>query len=302
VSRPALISTAEGTSTHSFASTDWALFAGISLVWGASFLFIKNALHSFGPGTLALFRVGLGAATLALVPAARHARIDRADRPRFVLLGFIWMTVPLVMFPIAERWVSSAVAGMLNGANPLVTAVVASVLLQRRPGRSQLLGLAVGFVGIVLVALPSLQEGANEVRGVLCIVVALLGYGFSSNISVPLTQKYGSLVVQLRVQALGVVFSLPYGVYGLVHEVHVTRTAVLSMLGLGVLGTGLAFVLAGLLMARVGATRAMVFTYVIPVVSIVLGVVFLHEHVHALAYVGAGFVLAGAFLTTRAGH
>ena len=302
MSRPALLSTAEGTSTGAFAAADWALLFAIAGVWGTSFLFIKNGLQSFGPGTLAMLRVGLGASTLALMPAARRTRIDRHDLPRVALLGLIWMAIPFVMFPIAERWVTSAVAGMLNGGAPLLTAVVAGVLLRRRPGRNQVLGLSVGFVGIVLVALPSLREGANEVRGVLCILVALVCYGLSSNLSVPLSQKYGSLAVQLRVQGFGLLFSLPYGLYGLTQPVHLTWTAVLSMLGLGVLGTGLAFVMAGRLFARVGPTRAMVFTYLMPIVSIVLGVVFLHEHVHGLAYIGAAFVLAGAYLATRAGR
>ena len=302
MSRPALLTTAEGTSDAAFGPTDWGLLALVSLIWGSSFVFIKNGLESFGPGTVAMLRVGLGAVTLSSIPAARRARIDRADLPRMALLSLIWMAIPQVMFPIAERWVSSAVAGILNGGLPVITAIVAASLLRRRPGSSQLVGLAIGLTGILLVALPSLRQGSNEVRGVLCIVVALVGYGLSANLSVPLTQKYGSLVMQLRLQAFAFVLSLPYGVYGLAHHVHLTWSAVLSMLALGIFGTGLAFVMAGQLIARVGATRAVVFTYLIPIVSIVLGVVFLREHVAALAYLGAGLVLAGAFLAARAGR
>jgi drug/metabolite transporter (DMT)-like permease len=301
MSRSSLITTAEGSTTGAFTSQDWGVLAVVSVVWGSSFLFIANGLESFHPATIGLLRITLGMVTLRLVPAARRVHIDRADRTRLMLLGALWMAAPFTLYPLAEQWVSSSVAGMLNGGMPLLVAVVASLMLRRRPGRSQLIGLCIGFAGIVAIGLPSLRESSAQGKGIAMIVGALLCYSISINLAVPMTQKYGSLAVQLRVQTYGVVFAAPYGIYGLRH-VHPKVGAVLSILALGVLGTGLAFVLAGRLMARVGATRGSVFTYVMPVVALALGVWFRNESVHGLAIAGCAFVLLGAFITSRAGR
>ena len=71
----------------------------------------------------------------------------------------------MTMFPIAEQWISSGVTGMLNGALPLFSAITAAILLRRSPARAQLVGLSVGFVGVVLVSLPSMQGGARTASG-----------------------------------------------------------------------------------------------------------------------------------------
>jgi drug/metabolite transporter (DMT)-like permease len=298
--RPSLLTTAEGTSAGAFGASEWGLVAAISVIWGASFLFIANGLDSFGPFTVGFFRVGLGALTLNVMAATRRRRIDREDWPRLLLLAVVWMAIPLTLFPIAEQWVSSSLAGMLNGGMPIVSAALAAVLLRRRPGRRPTIGLLVGFAGIVLVGLPSLGEGASEVRGVLLIGVALLCYGVAANVTVPLSQKYGALVTQARTQALGALLTLPGGLWGLTQKHDVELVPVLSILALGIGGTGLAFVLAGRLIGRVGATRGPIFTYFIPLVSIVLGVTFRDDRLHALSFVGLVLVLSGAWTASRA--
>ncbi len=105
---------------------DWVRLALPGLVWGTSFYFIAEGLKSFPAAMITPMRVGFGALTLGLFPAARRARIDRADLPRVLLLGVIWMAIPLSIFPFAEQHVSSSVTGMLNGATPLFVAVVAA--------------------------------------------------------------------------------------------------------------------------------------------------------------------------------
>jgi drug/metabolite transporter (DMT)-like permease len=299
-SRPSLLATTEGTSVGAFGSAEWGLVLAISLIWGASFLFIANGLDSFGPYTVGFFRVALGALTLNALPATRRRRIDREDWPRVCLLAVVWMAIPLTVFPIAEQWVSSSLAGMLNGGMPIVSATFAATLLHRRPGRRQTVGLLVGFAGIVLVGLPSLGNGASEVRGVLLIGVALLCYGVASNVTVPLSQKYGALVTQARTQGLGALLTMPGGLWGLTQKHDVKLVPVLSILALGIGGTGLAFVLAGRLIGRVGATRGPIFTYFIPIVSIALGVVFRDDRLYALSLVGLVLVLSGAWTASRA--
>lgn len=138
---------------NAFGATEWGLLSGIALIWGSSFFFIAIGLESFRPGVVTLARVGLGAATLALIPRAR-ASIDRGDLGRVALLGIIWIGIPLIIFPIAQQWIDSSVAGMLNGAVPVSSAVFATLLLRKLPGWRQLLGIGIGFLGILAISAP----------------------------------------------------------------------------------------------------------------------------------------------------
>jgi drug/metabolite transporter (DMT)-like permease len=293
--------TAEGRSAAAFEPFDWALIAVASTVWGASFLLIAEGLESLEPGVVAFGRLSCGFLALALIPKARRTRIEPGDRPRVVLLGLVWLAIPMVLFPIAEQWVSSAVAGMLNGAVPLVAAVIASVLLRRAPGRHQIAGLIVGFLGVIAISLPSMQGGSRTALGASLVLVAVVSYGFAGNFLVPLQQRYGSLPVIWRAQMAGLVFTAPYALIGL-PDSSLEWKPVAAVVVLGALGTGLAFVAAGTLFGRVGATRGSVIGYLITVVALALGLVFRDEHVAALAIAGLPVVLVGAWLTSRAGR
>ena len=219
------------------------------------------------------------------------------------MLGVTWMAFPLAMFPIAEQWISSSVAGMLNGAMPILTAGVATVLLRRLPGRNQRIGIAVGCVGVVAIAVPTWAGGSRLALGVVLVLAALCGYAISANLSVPLTQRYGSLPTQRAVQTRGLLYIAPFGLWGLVRETHLAWRPVVAVAVLGIVGTGVAFMLAGRLLARVGATRAgAIFTYLMPVVSILLGVTIRGEQVAPLAVGGTALVLAGAVICARAGR
>ena len=296
-----LPATAEGRSAAAFEPFDWVLVAVTSAVWGASFLLIAEGLESLEPGLVAFGRLAFGFLALSLVPRARRTKIDPVDRPRLVVLGFVWLAVPMVLFPIAEQWLSSAVAGMLNGAVPLVAAVIASLFLRRMPGRNQIAGLLVGFIGVVVISLPSLQAGSRTALGVSLVLLAVLSYGFAGNFMVPLQQRYGSLPVVWRAQLAGLVFTAPYALIGVPDSSFAWRS-VGAVVVLGALGTGLAFVAAGTLFGRVGATRGSVIGYLIPVVALVLGVLVRDEDVAALAVSGLVLVLGGAWLTSRAGR
>jgi len=296
-----LPATAEGTSAAPFEPLDWALVVLSSVIWGASYLLIAEGLESMEPGVVAWLRIAFGFAALAVLPATHRTRIDRADLPRIALVGVVWLTIPMTLFPVAEQWVSSSVAGMLNGALPLFSAAISAFLLRRAPGRNQIAGIAVGFLGVVAISLPSMQGGSKTALGAGLVIVAMVSYGFAGNLMVPLQQRYGSIAVIWRAQAIGLVLTAPYALTG-VGGSSLALKPLGAVLLLGVLGTGVAFVAAGTLMGRVGATRGSVVAYCIPVVALALGVLLRDEHVEAIAVVGLGLVLVGASLTSRAGR
>jgi drug/metabolite transporter (DMT)-like permease len=294
---PRILSTAHGTSRHAFGASDWVRFLGIGLIWGASFMFIAEALEAFEPGLITWGRIVLGAAILWLIPAARRP-IGREDLPRVVAMSVLWVAVPFTIFPIAQQHVASAVAGMLNGGVPLVAAAIGAALLRALPGRTQLLGLAIGFAGIVLISLPELGEGESRALGVGLIVVSDLCYGLALVIAAPVQQRYGALPVIARMLAFAAVWTAPFGLAS-IEGSSLSWSAVGSIASLGVLGTGLAFVLMVGLVGHVGSTRASFATYLIPVVATILGVVVRDERVAAAAFVGVACVIAGAILASR---
>lgn len=292
-----LPSTASGTNREAFGGTEWGLLAAVALIWGSSFLFMAIGLESFRPGVITLARVGLGAITLALVPRAR-ASVGREDLPRTIVLGVIWIGIPLSIFPIAQQWIDSSVAGMLNGAVPITSAIFATVLLRRLPGWRQIIGIAIGFVGVVAISVPEIVDSSSTALGALLVICAIVLYGLSTNVAVPLQQKYGALPVLLRAQLAALVIVVPYGLLE-VRGSTWSWSAALAMIPLGVLGTALAFVFMATLVGRVGGPRGAIAIYFVPVVAIVLGVAFRDETIAPLAAMGVVLVLVGAWAASR---
>ncbi len=299
-----VLSTSVGTHLGAFGRVEWALLAGTAVIWGSSFLLMEIGLRSLQPAVVSLCRVGLGAATLALLPQARRGRVERRDLAAVAVLGVAWMGIPLLLFPLAQQWIDSSVAGMINGAMPLTVAAWAAVLLHRRPGPTQAVGLLVGFLGVTAIALPQLPVGAladgtaATALGTGLVLTAMVLYGLAANLAVPLQQRYGALAVLLRAELAALVVIAPFGLASLGASTF-TWEAVAAMLPLGILGTALGFVLMTTLVGRVGGPRGSIATYFVPVVAMLLGVVALGEVVHPAALVGLALVLVGAWITSR---
>lgn len=292
-----ILSTSHGTNRQAFQLADWGIFASLGLIWGGSFLFMAIGLDAFRPGVVTLLRLGLGSLILVLIPGPKIS-IDRSDWPRLIVIAAIWMAIPLTLFPIAQQWIDSSVAGMLNGLTPLVAALVASILLRELPVMRQAFGLIAGLIGILMISLPSAGQSSSGALGVVLVVIASSLYGISLNLVTPLQQKYGSLQVMKRMAPVATLMVLPLGVAHLPGSEWST-SSFLAVAVVGVLGTGLAFVLAGILAGRVGGPRTSTVTYLIPVVALILGVVFRNEQVAAIAVVGTGLVILGAGMSSR---
>lgn len=284
-----------------FTATDWALLAAVALMWGSSFLLIEIALADLDPATIAWLRIVLGALTLGLVPAARR-RIARSDLAWVALLGLVWMALPFSLFAFAQRSITSSLAGMINGAAPLFTVLVATLWTRRSPTPRQLVGFLLGFGGVVAINLPGLTGAGEAGDGVLLGAAMVLGatvcYGLAFNLAEPLERRNGVLPVIWRAQVAAAVLTAPTGLSGATRS-DLGWASLGAMLLLGALSTGLAFALFTTLVSRVGAARGSVTVYFIPVVAIAVGVVVLAESVTAWALAGTALVLLGAFLSTR---
>jgi drug/metabolite transporter (DMT)-like permease len=279
---------------------EWLLVVVPGVIWGASFLFIAEGLQAVAPMGVTFVRIAVGFVTLSLVPSARRP-IVRGDRLKTALLGILWLAFPLSMFPLAEQHVSSALAGMLNGATPLFAALVASVLARRAPSRRVAAGLAIGFAGAALIALPSLSSAnatdrvTGQTPGILMILMALVSYAFAYSLARPLQQRNGALPVIWRALAVALALTAPLGAPALA-SAQWTGRSVVSLLALGALGTGVAYAMLATAAGRMDATRASANNFIIPVVSLLLGITIRHEQVSSVAIVGAGICLTGAWV------
>lgn len=294
--------TARGRSDGAFTLWDWSLLLFVGLVFGSSFVFIEVGLTALAPPVVTFLRIALGFLTLSLFPAVRATRLTREDGRRASALGLVWLGIPLLLFPVAQLWIDSSVAGMLNGAMPLTAVAWTALLARTLPGRPQAIGLGVGFLGIVAISLPEVPVGSlgsrTSLLGAVLALTAASLYGLAATLVTPLQQRYGSLPVLHRAQGAALLFVLPFALYGLPRSTF-SGPALLAMLPLGVLGTALAFIAITTLIGRVGTTRGSVAVYLVPIVAIAGGTLFLGEQVHPLAFAGAGMVVLGAWLTSR---
>lgn len=286
-----------GPQAGDFSATDWALVALVAGVWGSSFFLVEVGLERLAPTVVAFLRVFFGALALAAFPAARRAVPREAWRP-IALLGLVWMAVPLSLFPIAQQWIDSSLAGMINAAAPLFTAAIAAGMARRLPGGWVAAGLAIGFAGVVLLALPSFGEEESSALGVVFVVIAALLYGLAFNLAAPLQRRYGAMPVIWRAELVSVAVMAPAAAAGVPSSSFGWDTLA-AMLALGALGTGIAYVAFTTLVGRVGPTRGSVTIYFIPVVAIALGVTFRDEPIAVLAIAGVALILLGAYLTGK---
>ena len=196
--------------------------------------------------------------------------MPREAWPQIVALGVTWMAIPFVLFAIAQQWIDSSLAGMINAATPLFVALVAATAVRQLPSRLQVVGLLVGFAGVVAISLPSVGQRLERARRRRWCSAPRFLYGFAFNIAAPLQRQHGALPVIWRAQLVAVVLLLPFAAYGATASTF-GWSSLLAVVALGSLGTALAFFWFTTLIGRVGSTRASVTIYLVPVVAILLG-------------------------------
>ena len=294
--RRPLLETAPGSQRGPFATADWALLVGIVVVWGSSYILIDIGLDAFQPALLTWVRVTLGFVVLVGFPAARRP-VDRSDWGSVALLGITWPVVGFLLGPISQQHISSAMAGMINSLVPIFSAIIAMLLLRALPRAPQMWGILLGFAGSMMLGLRAARGSPAVAWGILLAVLAAVLYGLSFNLSVPLQQRYGAPAVMMRALGLAAVVTAPFAVAGIGGSVWALWPA-LAVTVLGVLNTGVAFVMVTLFAGRVGPTRGSVAIYFLPVAAMVLGVLFRGDTVLPLQVAGTGVVLLGAFLVS----
>lgn len=286
-----------------FTTRGWVLFAVMALVWGVPYLFIKEAVDSYSPAAIVAGRTLIGA--VILLPLAIHRRALRPALklwPWVLAFGAIEMAGPFLLLGHAEQTLPSGLTGLLVATVPLFAAVIAFTRGDRgmlRPARAG--GLAIGFIGVgIIVAGPGLAVGGTtSLLAVGEVLLVAVCYAIAPFIVATKLKDVPSLgTITLSLFAVGL-FYLPIG-FLTQHEVPTLRSTV-SLVALGVVCTAVAFIAFFALIAEVGPARAPLFTYVNPVVAIVLGTILLGEELSVGLLIGFPLVILGCWLAATGG-
>ncbi len=292
-----VLATSAGTRPDHFGVTEWTLLGIISITWGSSYLWIALGLESFAPGLIAWMRLAFGAAALLFLPRQR-VQIERRDWRGIALVAVVGNAGPALLFALAEQTIESSVAGMMTAATPLATLAVAMLLGNRSIRRIHVVGLLLGLVGVIVMSVDNVVGAETGIVGLVYVMIALVGYAITSNVTGPLAQRYGAVAVIVRAQIIGAVVMTPSGILAL-GQSRFTWTSFLAVTILGILGTGMARSRQAALTSRTGAPRASIGGYLVPVVAAILGVVVLNESLSPAEVAGLATITLGAYLGSR---
>jgi drug/metabolite transporter (DMT)-like permease len=277
----------------------WLAFAALGLIWGLPYFFIKLALADISPAGVAWSRVALGAVILLPIAWQRGAlRSIGAYKGPVLAFAFLEMVGPFFLISLGETWISSSLAGILTATVPAQIILISPLFGVRESlGRRRVIGLLTGFIGVAVLLGIGSVHGLMAWVGVACVMLATLGYAVGAVI----VQKHlagadelGAAAVSLTVAALVL---LPPA--ALTAPDHIpSPLALLSVAVLGTMCTATAMILYFYLIARAGASRAAVITYINPAVAALLGVGVLHESFGVASAAGLALILLGSWLST----
>jgi drug/metabolite transporter (DMT)-like permease len=293
-------------------------FGSLAFIWGASFLFMKVGLEWFAPVQIATARILLGAVTVVALLYLTGGRLPRSAHVwrHLLVVGVVLASLPFVLFPLGEERVSSALAGIGNATTPIATvlATMAMVPSERLPAR-KIAAILVGFVGVAVIAQPWEAAGRPDLLGFGFTLIAGSSYGigwtwirkYLSSADLGGLQLPAALLTVASAQmslVLLVWWAVNRGSHAAPWSPATGATGsglgpILSILALGILGTGLAYLFQFDVFRAVGQQVGSLVTYLIPIVSVVLGYLVLDERLGLWQFVGAALVLAAAVVVTR---
>ncbi|MCB0168495.1 MAG: EamA family transporter [Anaerolineae bacterium] len=274
----------------------------LASLWGPSFLFIKVAVQEIPPLTLVVGRVGIAALLLLIILRMQGRRLPKFGPVwiHFAVMALVQNALPFTLFNWGEQYIDSALAAILNGTTPLFTILLAHIFVDDdHLTLGKMLGVLVGFGGLIILIMPSLVGGIEATTwGLIAVTIAAVSYGIAmvySRLNLrglpPLVAPTAQLTVAtLYMLPLSLLFERPF----LLPLPSLAAGG--SLFVLAAFGTALAFVIYYRLIEQASASFVSMVTYVIPVFGVFLGVVILNETLDWNAYAGCALILVGVML------
>ena len=278
----------------------WFVFLLLGAIWSSSFMWIKIAIQEVGPTTLVAFRVLFGLLFGVIVILIQRIELPRTLKiwTPLLVIGLINIAIPFFLISWGELHIDSAVASILDATVPLFTILIAHFLLQDdKITLPKATGLIIGFAGIVVLMSKDIGASSNSLLGQGAVILASVFYAISAiyirktTEDIPgILRSAGPLVSATAIMWLGtLVFESP---------VHIPQLGItwVALLCMGVLGSGLAFVMAFYLIHEIGPTRLTMVTYLFPLGGVILGVSFLQERLTWQIIAGAVLIVSSVVI------
>ncbi|WP_221563961.1 DMT family transporter [Alkalihalobacillus sp. TS-13] len=283
----------------------YAALITLSLIWGMSFYFIKVLVEDLGPWGIVFVRCTLGALTLLFIILIKRKGLSLKELPwkALLLVGLLNALLPWGLIAISETRISSSMASIVNATTPIWTSVIGVLLFSITLKFKQWMGVIVGFIGIlVLIDLNVTQLINEDLIGMGTMIAATLCYGYCSQFTKRHLQGVSVMMISLITLITGAIGSLAImGVTGSIFSFNqvVSWSTFMAIVGLGVFGSGLAYLLFYYMIQKGSAEFATFVTYLVPITAMFWGWFLLDEHIPAHAILGLVLILVGVYLSTR---
>ena len=268
--------------------------------WASAFVAIRHLGPTFSPGALSLGRLVVGSVALGVALLVRGwTRPTRRDWPGLVVIGVLWFGLYNVALNAGELRVDAGTAAMLIQLSPVLVAVLAAVFLKERATPALGVGLLIAFGGVVLIATSTSDDGQRDPFGVFLCLVSAAAYAVSLIFQKPLVRRISAVQVTWMACTIGAISCLPFAGDLFEQAQDAPASSIWWLIYLGVFPTALAFSTYAFALKQMSASSLGVTTYLVPPITIVMGVIFLSEAPPTMAYAGGALALVGVAVARR---
>ncbi|MDP5030140.1 DMT family transporter [Paraglaciecola sp.] len=271
----------------------------LAAIWGASFLFMRTTSAEFGPVLLITLRTGIAALVLLPVLLAKRQLNTVVKNWRIIsVIGLTNTAIPFCLFSYSTLYLGAGYASVLNATAPMFGALIAFYWLKDRLLRIAVVGLVIGFVGVVVLSLSRQHSGtATAWLPILAALAATSLYGLAACVAKRYLQGVNALAITTGSQVVAAITLAPLSLFFWPDEMP-SSDSWWQVVALGVLCTALAYILYFRLIANIGSAKAITVAYLVPVFGVLWGIIFLAERLNLGMWIGASLILLGVALTS----
>jgi len=272
---------------------DWILLTALAAIWGSAFMFIKISAVVFGPILLVTLRLLIaGIVFLPFLLRESKRQLFKPYFPSILIIAIVSNSIPFSMFAFASLGATSNMLGILNGTTAFLTTVIAYFWLKESVTLKQMIGLLLGFIGVLILVNPS--NGSTTFIASMCAMIGSLCYAFNAVYLQKHHSNSDKIVLIGWSMLFGGLLMIPLAFFNLPNEIP-DINSILALLWLAVISTGLGYLAYVRLIDKIGAVKTATLTYLLPVFSIIWGAIFLQEKITLIILGGFIFVMMGMY-------
>ena len=274
-------------------SKDWILLISLAAIWGSAFMFIKISAVDFGPILLVTLRLLIAGLVFMPLLLQRQNRLKfKSYFPSILIIAVVSNALPFTLFAFASLGATSNMLGILNGTTAFLTTVIAYFWLGESISSKQILGLCLGFIGVIILVNPA--NGSSTILASICALIGSLCYAFNGNYLQKYHYNSNKIVLIGWSMLFGGLLMMPLAAFNLPNQIP-NLNSFLALLWLAVVSTGIGYLGYVRLIDRIGAVKTSTLTYLLPVFSIIWGAIFLNESITLIIFGGFIFVMMGMY-------